>query len=301
MIIDRLSRITGRIKDIKELFRLVNKGINTVVDGMCRVGKTFVLDRTFKAFCNSECRNKKYIYIKSLGTKRDYDQIIFVMSWKYNDIYDENCKDQIFTEFLKGNQQQIERRILIGIKNSDLPYVFFIEEKKKLPDTTRIFLEQLMKTGKVSIVAEPMKMSDLKTRQFYQGFDRQEVRPLNDDKMELLFDYLIEEYSVKIKPEDYQEIKSKLLAEVAGNPGRLEELIIRSLKEREVKKEDILSKYPSSYRNEYAINQCTMFLAALCIFYRYYSRGLGRVSDLILAGLIFAFGLLLFKISNKYK
>ncbi len=301
MIIDRLLQITGRIKTVKELYRLVNKGINTIIEGAKTVGKTFVLERVFKAFCNSERVNRKLLYVRAHGTRRDYEQIMFVMSEKYGDIHDEDCKEQTFNEFRKGNQQQIERRIITGIKNSDLPYVIFIEEMKKLPDSMRIFIKELLKTGKVSIVAEPKDMSDSKTRQFYQGFDRFEVRPMNDEKMGILFDDLVKSHSVRIKPEDYEEIKSKLLIETAGNPGRMKAIIERCTKEKEVNKEDILEKYASSHRREYPIGMSIMLCVVFFMAYRYFMRGLGTVTDMVCGGIIFALGILLYRISNKFK
>ncbi|MCK5607985.1 hypothetical protein KAR91_39260 [Candidatus Pacearchaeota archaeon] len=301
MISDKLSIISGRQKDIAEITRLLNKNVNVLITGERYVGKTYVLWGVYENFANSPWREKRIIYLKGHGTRRDLEQIIFYMSRKYSDIHDPDCREQSFPEFRKGSQQQLERRILTGIKNSSGQYLLFIEEKKKLPDTMRIFLDELLKTGKVAVIAEPKEMSDSKTRQFYQGFDSYIVRRINDERMAALYDYFVSTYSVKIRQEDYREIRKKLLAEVAGNPGRLKEKFERGMKEREIKKDEILEKYPSSHRKEYPFGMSLMLLVVFAMGYRYYLRGLGTVSDMVAGGAIFSLALLFYKISSRFK
>lgn len=297
MISDERLQITGRNKAVQELVRLLNKGVNLLLDGTAGTGRSFVLRYCFEAFANADRQNCKPLYLKAYGTRRDFEEILFVMS-SNNDIHDGECREQIFSEFRKGSQQQLERRILTGLKNADKPYLLFLEEKKRLPETMRLFLKEVLKTGKAVIIGEPADMADAKTRDFYQSFDRYEIRPLNDERMKALFAYLVRESSVQIPDEDLAEIRQRILGEVAGNPGRLEEFIRRGEKEREFRR-DMVEKLPTSYRKELPIGWTLSLVVVGGMALRYFMRGSGQVTDAVMGGVVFAVSLLFYRMVSK--
>lgn len=301
MITDNLLLISGRIKEVKEIYRLLNKGVSVVIFGEPSVGKTEILRYVYEAFVNTPTGDKKFIYLKSSGTKPGLEQVLFVMSEKYKDIYDSDCKEQSFDEFRKGSQQQLERRILTGIKNASGRYILFIEEKKKPNENFRLFLQELLKTGKVTFLAETSSMNDKRIRGFYHLFDQLEIRRLNDQKMSALFDYLARAYQIRIKDEDYQEIKQKLIREFAGIPGRLVERLQRATKEREIKKEEIIEAYPNPYRKEYPFGMSLILLVVMGMAYRYFLRKTGNISDAVMGGCILAVSLLFYKAMKLFK
>ena len=303
MITDKLTELSGIIKDIKEIYRLLNKNVNVLITARERlVGKTFVFKGVYHAFANAPLNKTKIIYLKANGAKIDLEEIIFLMSEKkYNDLYDPDLKEQSFNEFRKGNQQQLERRILTSLKSASNNYLIFIEERKKLTESIRLFLSELMKTGKVTIAAESNSLSDAKIREFYQGFDKYEIKKLDDRKMGLLFDYFVKEDVLKIKDEDYGEIKEKLLIQCAGNIGKLKEKLERGNKEKNIKKEDILEKFPSSFKKEIGIGGSLIILLIAGMAYRYFLRGLGSVTDKVAGGIIFAISLCIYRILTFFK
>jgi len=297
MISDIPLRNTGRDKDLHQLFRLANKGINVILEGSAGYGRTFILRYLFEAFANGSREQRKPVYLRAYGTRRDFEELLFIMS-ENGDIRDEDCREQTFAEFRKGSQQQLERRILLGLKNADRPYIIFLEEKKRLPETMRLFLREVLGTGKASIIAEPADMADAKARNFYQGFDRYEIRPLNDGHMAALFSYLVRESSIRIKEEDLEEIRRRILNEVAGNPGRLIEFIRRGGKERELRKE-MLERLPSSNRREVSVAWICYVFMGFGLISRYVSRGTGSVSGTITGGIICVISLLCFRLISR--
>ncbi|MBN1157135.1 ATP-binding protein [Candidatus Woesearchaeota archaeon] len=301
MINDKYSALSGRDEDVKKLRRIAAKFINVVISGIEKVGKSFVARRTREAFVNAKSCDSKIVSVKAQGNKRDYEQIACVMSVKYKDIRDDLGNVQSFSECSKASIPVLERRILAGVKNSDKPYIIFIEELKKLPEAMRIFLSALLKTGKVSIVAEAKELKDSKTRSFYQGFDKFVVSPVSDSKMSSVYDEIVKDSSVKIDEKDYSEIKQKILSEVRGNVGRLKEIIDRSGRERSLKREDILEKFVNAFRNEYSVGFSVMFVVVFFMAYRFFLRGLGTVTDMVCGGVIFAFAILLYRLSSKFK
>ena len=293
MITDVLSIITGRIKDIAEIIRFVNKDINLVVHGDRKIGKTFCLKRVFEQYANSR-EKRKIIYLKAHSSRRDFEEIVFVMKEKYSDIPKE--------EKIKGTQYAIEMRILTAVKNSPSKYLIFIEEQKKLSQGMILFFSNLLKTGNVVLIAETNSLKDTKAREFYQPFEPKEIKALHDDCINKLFDYLVEKESLRIKKEEYTVVKKCIIKRAAGSPGKLRELLVRGSKEQEIRKDDV-EKYPSSYRKEIAIGWTLTLFVVVAMAYRFFLRARGRssITDVVMGGVIMAVSLLCYRLISKVR
>jgi len=296
VIDDFLMKITGRVKLLANMMRLLNKKVNVLILGERGIGKTFCLSFVYECYVNAKRDSGRFIYLKAHGGKRDLEQILYPVCEKYKDIQD----GESYSTLVKGNQQSVERRILTAIKNSPGHYYIFIEEQKKIPEGFRIFLKELLATGNVTVIAETNSMNDARTRSFYQGFEKVRVEPLDEVKTGRLFDYFVDKLDVSVKEEDYSIIKSKLSSEVAGNPGRLYELLARGTKEKQLRREEI-ENYPTSFRKEFSIGWSLTLMVVFGMAYRYFLRGSSSISDATMGGVIFAFSLLSYRLISRVK
>ncbi|MCK5630823.1 MAG: hypothetical protein KAI26_09450 [Nanoarchaeota archaeon] len=291
MITDALSLITGRTKNISEIIRLVNKSINIIIYGDRKIGKTFCLRRVFEQYANSQ-EKRKIIYLKAHSSRRDFEEMLFVMQEKYNDIPKE--------EKIKLTQHVLERRILTAVKNSPSKYLIFIEEQKKLSQGMILFFSNLLKTGNVVLIAETNTLKDAKVREFYQTFEHVEIKALHDDCINELFDYLVKEESLNIKKEEYAVVKKCIVKRTAGSPRKLRELLARGSKEREIKKVDV-EKFPSSYRKEVGIGWTLTLFIVVAMAYRFFLRASSSIADTVMGGVVFAISLLCYRLISRVR
>lgn len=291
------DRLVGRDRDVNAIFRLANKGVNVVVIGEHGVGKTSVLEAVNEKFANGKHPDRKLVSFKSYGTKRDLDETLFAASVRHGDVLVPGLKEQTYEKHKQGNAAELERKVLAAVRSSSEPYLLFLDSVERLEKSTFHFFQNILETGKASIVATVKKesLSNSTVDAFFKGFERYELRGLSDSKIGELFEYLAERNGIEISDEDKAEIKSKLPRIAFGKPLAVIQKLERALKEKKLDKDALLEEYPTTTTKYVYYGNASAILLVMALAYRYFLRVTGEPADIVLGGILLAISYGLFR------
>mgnify|MGYP001600597553 CR=1 FL=1 len=284
------DRLIGREKDIGAICRAAGKGINLLIYGDSGVGLTSVAKAAYERMANGRHPGRKLVYFDAYGTKRDIDETLFAASFRHKDVVMPELPEQSFEKHKVGNSADLERRVLAGVHASAEPYLFFLNFAGDLEKGTSHFFQNILRTGKVSIIAAAPKksLSNAKLDNFFKAFDRYELKGLSDSKIAELFEHLVEKYGIEISDEDKAEIKRKLPRIAYGKPAAVLQKLSRALKEKKLNTTALLKDYPTTTTNDVYIARASLILLVVVLAYRYFLRMTGDPADMIIGGMLLA-------------
>ena len=293
------DRLVGREKDVNAIRRMVNKGINVVIVHDSGAGGSAVLDAVFEEIANGKHPGRKLAYVRSYGNSRDLQELLFAASYRHGDIFvPEHGEHQSYERHKTGNTAVLERRLLGGVKSSSEPYLIGLDGVERIDRNTLHLFQNLLGTGKVSIVATATKES-LKVpsvEELFKTFDPYELKGLNDAKVVELFDYLAEKNGIEISPEDNEEIRRKLPRIAFGKPAAVIEKLSRALKEKKLNKTALLEDYPITTTKYIYYGNASAALLLFALVYKYFMRMTGDPADYILGILLLVFSMGFFRL-----
>ncbi|MBI4199735.1 MAG: ATP-binding protein [Chloroflexi bacterium] len=290
--------VVCREREVAEIYRLANKGVNVVLAGDPDVGKTAVLNAVYERFANGRHTGRKLAFFRSYGNKRDIDESLFAASFHHGDVVVPDLKEQNYEGHCKGNLAELERRVISAVQSSEEPYLFFVDGMDKVEKSGFTFFRKLLDTGKVSIVATCRKKSfeGANVKDLFSTFDRINLRPLNDQAVGVLVDHMVEEHDIEVTEEDLAEIKRKLPRVVAGRPGAIVQKFQRALKERRLDVRALIEDFPIAPGKFVYAGWMSAGLFGCALGYRYFLRVTGDPADLVMGGIIMAAALIFFRV-----
>ena len=140
--------VVGREREIQEVYRLANKGVNVVLTGDPDVGKTAVLNAVYERFANGRHPGRKLAHFECYGNKRDLDEAVFAASFRHGDVRMPDLEEQSYEGHRKGNLAELERRVLSALESSEEPYLFFVDGTDKLKSPASTFLRVFWPPGR---------------------------------------------------------------------------------------------------------------------------------------------------------
>lgn len=290
--------VVCREREIAEIYRLANKGVNVVIAGEPEVGKTTILKAIYEQFANGPHPGRKLAFFRSYGNKRDIDEALFSTSFRHGDVVVPDLGEQSYEGHRKGSLAELERRVLSAVEASEEPYLFFVDGADKLEKTGFNFIRSLLSTGKVSMVATCRKESfqGRYVKNLFESFDRFNLRAFNDQKVGILVDHIVQECGIEVSEEDLAEIKRKLPRVVAGRPGAVVQKFQRAMKEKRLDVRALVEDFPIAPGKFVYAGWMSAGLFGCALAYRYFLRATGDPGDLVLGGIIMAAALIFFRL-----
>ena len=297
------DRLIGRERDVNAIRRIVNKGINVVIVHDAGAGGSAVLDAVMEDIANGKRPDRKLLSFRSYGDSRDLQELLFAASYRHGDIFvPEHGEHQSYERHKAGNAAVLERRLLGGIKSSAEPYLIGIDGVERLSRNILQLYQDILDTGTASIVAtatrESLKVPSVEA--LFKGFDRYELKGLNDTKVVELFDHLVEKNGIEISSEDKEEIRRKLPRIVFGKPAAIFEKLTRALKEKKLNKNALLEEYPITTTKYIYYGNATVGLLLVALIIKYIMRLTGDPADYILGVSLLAFSMGFYRLLRAF-
>ena len=297
------DKLVGREKDVNAILRFVNKGVNVAIIYEHGAGASAVLDAVEERLANGKHPGRKLAFFPCYGNKRDLDALVFAVSCRHGDMFVPDFgEQQTYEKHRTGSVAVLERRSLSGITSSAEPYLIGLDGVQRIDRAMGFFMGNLLETKKVSFVVTVPKdsLKNSAVENFIKGFDRYELKGLNDAKVVELIDYLVERNGIEITPADEEEIRRKLPRIAYGKPAAVIEKLSRALREKKLDKNALLEDYPISTTKYVPYGHATGYLLLLVLAVRYYWRLTGEPADYVLGGGLMVFAMVLFRLLRAF-